>query len=263
MRIDVHAHYNPPDYFAALRAAGGSEELSIFRALGHIWKPGSATAVMGADKATLKRRLDDMDAAEINKQILTSAPPIRISGVRTMRCASHATTRRLRRLARRGTVAPTRLRHAAAAACRGGARRTRPRAGPARCGRPRARRLRSADPARRREILAALGGTQPPPRRRLHPSSAARSPVSSAAPSFTWRQTSSSPAEIAVCAGRIVATGLLIAIPTCASCWRRWAAACRFWRDASIAGSDRTIPNCMKGSAGSCAICRDFTSIRA
>ena len=71
MQIDVHAHYNPPDYFAALRAAGGSEELSIFRALGHIWKPGSATAVMGADKATLKRRLDDMDAAEINKQILS------------------------------------------------------------------------------------------------------------------------------------------------------------------------------------------------
>jgi predicted TIM-barrel fold metal-dependent hydrolase len=71
MRIDVHSHYNPPDYFAALRAVGGWDELSIFRALGHIWKPGSATAVMGADKATLKRRLDDMDASKIDKQILS------------------------------------------------------------------------------------------------------------------------------------------------------------------------------------------------
>ena len=71
MRIDVHSHYNPPDYFAALRAVGGWDELSIFRALGHIWKPGSATAVMGADKATLKCRLDDMDASKIDKQILS------------------------------------------------------------------------------------------------------------------------------------------------------------------------------------------------
>jgi hypothetical protein len=78
MRIDVHSHYNPPDYFAALKAAGAWGELSIFRALGHIWRPGSATAVMGADKATLKRRLDDMDASKIDKQILSigAAHPI-------------------------------------------------------------------------------------------------------------------------------------------------------------------------------------------
>lgn len=71
MRIDVHSHYNPPDYFAALKAAGGQDELSIFRVLGHLWRPGTGTAVLGADEAVLARRLADMDASGIGKQILS------------------------------------------------------------------------------------------------------------------------------------------------------------------------------------------------
>jgi aminocarboxymuconate-semialdehyde decarboxylase len=71
MRIDVHSHYNPPDYFASLKAVGGQEELSIFRVLGHLWRPGRGTAVLGADDAVLARRLADMDASGIDRQILS------------------------------------------------------------------------------------------------------------------------------------------------------------------------------------------------
>lgn len=71
MRIDVHSHYNPPGYYADLNSVGGWDELTIFRALGHIWRPGTATAVIGADEVTLARRLDDMDSAGIDRQVLS------------------------------------------------------------------------------------------------------------------------------------------------------------------------------------------------
>ena len=171
MRIDVHAHYNPPDYFAALRAAGGSEELSVFRALGHIWNPGSATAVMGADKATLKRRLDDMDASQIDKQILSigAAHPYlkrEDDAVRVARDLNDAYAAVLAEApSRLLAFAMLPLPHVAAAL----AELDRALARPGRR-RRRSRRLRSMDPARRREILAALGGAQSSPRRRLHSS---------------------------------------------------------------------------------------------
>jgi predicted TIM-barrel fold metal-dependent hydrolase len=71
VRIDVHSHYNPPSYFELLQEVGAFEELSVLRLLGHLWRPGQATAETGSDADALARRLDDMDAAAIDLQVMS------------------------------------------------------------------------------------------------------------------------------------------------------------------------------------------------
>ncbi len=71
MRIDVHSHYNPPTYFELLQEVGAFDELSVLRLLGHLWRPGQATAETGSDASALARRLADMDAASIDLQVIS------------------------------------------------------------------------------------------------------------------------------------------------------------------------------------------------
>jgi predicted TIM-barrel fold metal-dependent hydrolase len=71
VRIDVHSHYNPPSYFELLQEVGAFEELSVLRLLGHLWRPGQATAETGSDAGALARRLTDMDAAAIDLQVMS------------------------------------------------------------------------------------------------------------------------------------------------------------------------------------------------
>jgi predicted TIM-barrel fold metal-dependent hydrolase len=71
VRIDVHSHYNPPSYFELLQEVGAFEELSVLRLLGHLWRPGQATAETGSDASALARRVADMDAASIDRQVMS------------------------------------------------------------------------------------------------------------------------------------------------------------------------------------------------
>jgi 6-methylsalicylate decarboxylase len=74
-RADVHAHYNPPEYFAELDRIGAIGDLTILRALGHLWLPSAradtarpAARAEGTGAAALDRRLAAMDAAGVDKQ---------------------------------------------------------------------------------------------------------------------------------------------------------------------------------------------------
>jgi predicted TIM-barrel fold metal-dependent hydrolase len=71
VRIDVHSHYNPPSYFELLQEVGAFDELSVLRLLGHLWRPGHATAETGSDASALARRVADMDAAAIDLQVIS------------------------------------------------------------------------------------------------------------------------------------------------------------------------------------------------
>jgi hypothetical protein len=71
VRIDVHSHYNPPSYFELLQEVGAFEELSVLRLLGHLWRPGQATAETGSDASALARRVADMDSASIDRQVIS------------------------------------------------------------------------------------------------------------------------------------------------------------------------------------------------
>lgn len=75
--VDVHAHFNHPAYFQALQEAGGFEELSIFKILGHLWRDQSTRAqavIMGTDEA-LAARVAEMDATGIAQQVLSIGAP--------------------------------------------------------------------------------------------------------------------------------------------------------------------------------------------
>jgi aminocarboxymuconate-semialdehyde decarboxylase len=69
-RVDVHSHCTPPEYLEALRAAGGEDDLSIFRAMPHLTRV-RGTVRRGHDPAESARRIAELDAAGVDLQIIS------------------------------------------------------------------------------------------------------------------------------------------------------------------------------------------------
>jgi 6-methylsalicylate decarboxylase len=68
VRVDVHTHLYPRSFVQAAERFGASDELAGFRTYGrHLARTGDASA----DRAELGARLDDMDAAGIERSVLS------------------------------------------------------------------------------------------------------------------------------------------------------------------------------------------------
>jgi predicted TIM-barrel fold metal-dependent hydrolase len=78
MRIDVHTHYNPGDYFAELDRIGAITDMPILKILGHLWLPSakknaksSGARAEASGPEALARRVADMDSAGVDLQIIS------------------------------------------------------------------------------------------------------------------------------------------------------------------------------------------------
>jgi predicted TIM-barrel fold metal-dependent hydrolase len=79
MRIDVHTHYNPSEYFAELDRIGAIKDMPILKILGHLWLPSlkrdTGVRAQASGPSALAARVADMDAAGVDIQIISIGAP--------------------------------------------------------------------------------------------------------------------------------------------------------------------------------------------